>query len=47
MLYKVSDEYSSEHEEGIIWNDPKLDIQWPIKKPIVSDKDSNLPLLEN
>ncbi len=47
VLYKVSNEYSSEHEEGIIWNDPKLDIHWPIKKPIISNKDNRLSLLEN
>ena len=47
VLYKVSNEYSSDHEEGIIWSDPKLNIQWPITKPIVSDKDGELPLLEN
>ena len=47
VLYKVSNEYSQEHEHGIIWNDPKLDIQWPIKNPIVSNKDNKLSLLEN
>ena len=47
VLYKVSNEYSQEHERSIIWNDPKLDIQWPIKKPIVSNKDNKLSLLEN
>ena len=47
VLYKVSNEYSLDHEEGIIWSDPKLNIQWPITKPIVSDKDGELPLLEN
>ena len=47
VLYKVSNEYSSDHEEGIIWSDPRLNIQWPITKPIVSDKDGELPLLEN
>ena len=47
VLYKVSNEYSQEHERSIIWNDPKLDIQWPIKKPIVSNKDNKLSPLEN
>ena len=47
VLYKVSNEYSSEHEHGIIWNDPKLNIDWPISKPIVSSNDSKLPLFEN
>ena len=31
---------SSKHEIGIIWNDPSLKIKWPIKKPILSAKDS-------
>ena len=45
--YKVSNEYSQEHERSIIWNDPKLNIEWPIKKPIISNKDNKLSLLEN
>ena len=47
VMYKVSSEYSPEHEGGIIWNDPKLNIDWSSLKPIVSTSDSQLPLLEN
>ena len=47
VLYKVSNEYSQEHERSIIWNDPKLNIEWPIKKPVISNKDNKLSLLEN
>ncbi len=47
VLYKVSNEYSPEYEHGIIWNDHNLGIQWPVSKPIISNKDSELPLLEN
>ena len=46
VVYKVSKEYSPKDEKGIIWNDPTIDIQWPINKPIISLKDSKLPLLE-
>ncbi|BDQ31814.1 dTDP-4-dehydrorhamnose 3,5-epimerase [Nitrosopumilus zosterae] len=46
VFYKVSNEHSPENERGIIWNDPTLNIPWSVKKPIISDKDSKLPLLE-
>jgi dTDP-4-dehydrorhamnose 3,5-epimerase len=39
VLYKVDNFYSKEHECGIIWNDPQLNISWPFKNPILSDKD--------
>ena len=47
VMYKVSNEYSPEHEQGIIWNDPKLNIQWISTEPIISSSDSHLPLFEN
>ena len=47
VYYKVSNEYSSEHEDGIVWNDPNLNISWPLTDVIVSDKDKQLPLVEN
>ena len=47
VFYKVSNEYSKEHERGIIWNDPTINISWPIEKPIISDKDNQLLLLKN
>lgn len=47
VLYKVSKEYSPKDELGIIWNDPTINISWPIEKPIISKKDNKLPLLEN
>jgi dTDP-4-dehydrorhamnose 3,5-epimerase len=46
VLYKTTDEYSAQHEAGIIWNDPKIGIDWPIPQPIVSAKDAQLPSLE-
>ncbi|HWP58566.1 MAG TPA: dTDP-4-dehydrorhamnose 3,5-epimerase [Candidatus Acidoferrales bacterium] len=47
VIYKVSAEYSPEHERGIIWNDPTLRIDWPIEDPLLSPKDAQLPRLEN
>jgi len=48
FLYKVSGgEYSPENDRGIIWNDPEISIQWPIRNPQLSEKDANLPLLKN
>jgi len=45
VLYKCSDLYVPEDEGGILWSDPDLAIDWPIEKPLLSDKDSRLPCL--
>lgn len=47
VLYKVTEEYSKEHESGILWNDPTIHIEWPMKEHIVSEKDSELPTFLN
>jgi len=47
VLYKVSSEYSPEHEKGIIWNDPEINIDWPVDNPTISEKDLKLPILKN
>ena len=45
IIYKSSDEYSPENERAIAWNDPTINIDWPIKNPIVSEKDAENDLL--
>ncbi len=45
ILYKVTEEYSPQHDAGIIWNDPELAIDWPIEEPVLSEKDAALPTL--
>ncbi len=47
VLYKTTQEYVPELDAGIRWNDPTLSIAWPVHSPILSKKDSELPLLAN
>ena len=37
--YKCSNYYYKGSEDGIIWNDSNLKIDWKIKNPLVSEKD--------
>ena len=45
FFYKCSKVYNRESETGIRWNDPQLDINWRIENPVLSPKDSALPVL--
>jgi len=44
ITYYCTSAYSPENERGFIWNDPELKIDWPVKSPIVSVRDSKFPL---
>lgn len=46
LLYKVDEFYSKEHDRSIRWDDPKLNINWPVKNVILSEKDEKAPLLD-
>jgi len=39
LHYKCSNYRHKNSETGILWNDKKLKIRWPAKKPIISIKD--------
>jgi len=46
VIYKTTEEYSPDHERGILWNDPQLSISWPMVNPVLSERDqlwSSLP----
>ncbi|GIU36898.1 dTDP-4-dehydrorhamnose 3,5-epimerase [Shewanella schlegeliana] len=42
IIYKCTDYYTPEFERVIAWNDPQLNIQWPLEEgvePVLSEKD--------
>jgi len=47
VLYKCTDVYYPEYDKGIVWSDPDMGIDWPIKNPLLSEKDRNLPPLSH
>jgi len=49
FAYKVTGFYDKAGEVGVRWDDPDLDIQWPIpaNELIISEKDRKLPFLKD
>jgi dTDP-4-dehydrorhamnose 3,5-epimerase len=49
MSYKCAEKFYGEYDDGIIWNDPDINVQWPLKEVggldqvIIAGKDKNLP----
>ena len=39
IAYKVTDFYDPEGEIALAWNDPDINIEWPIEHPTLSEKD--------
>ena len=40
LLYKIDNYYVPESQGAIKWNDSDIGINWPVKNPIVSERDS-------
>src|SRR4051812_3905590 len=47
VIYKVTDYYSPAHDLGVLWNDPDLAVDWPVREAILSDKDARQPRLRD
>ncbi|KAA9383917.1 dTDP-4-dehydrorhamnose 3,5-epimerase [Neorhizobium galegae] len=47
ISYKVTDYYSRDHDRGILWNDPELNIRWPVtaQSAVLSERDRTQPCL--
>jgi dTDP-4-dehydrorhamnose 3,5-epimerase len=45
VAYKVDDHYAPEHEDGLVWNDRTLAIDWPVTAAavVISPRDAELP----
>jgi len=48
VSYKCGEKFYGEYDDGIMWNDPDIGVQWPLEliggeeKLILADKDKNL-----
>jgi dTDP-4-dehydrorhamnose 3,5-epimerase len=50
FLYKTTDYYHAGSEQTLLWNDPDLQIEWPLQlciNPLVSDKDARAKSLSS
>jgi dTDP-4-dehydrorhamnose 3,5-epimerase len=45
VLYKTSSVYDPAMEKGFAYNDPDINIEWPISAPLVSPRDAQAPSL--
>ena len=45
FVYKCTEFYNPALEGSVRWDDPQLGIDWPVREPLLSDKDKLAPLL--
>lgn len=46
-IYLVDKYYDGSDTKAIAWDDPDLNIKWPIENPIISERDKNNPNLRD
>ena len=48
VLYKTTANYSAAHDRGLAWDDPDVDVEWPLPAggPVLSEKDRRWPRLK-
>jgi dTDP-4-dehydrorhamnose 3,5-epimerase len=47
VVYVVSEVYALSHESGVRFDDPLLEIHWPIEPTVLSEKDLSWSLIES
>ena len=47
IFYQMSEYYNPDSSRGFRFDDPTIDISWPTKLTVISQKDKELPLFEN
>lgn len=45
--YKCTNFYNKQSEDGLLWSDKDLGIEWPVDNPILSEKDLRLGLFKD
>jgi dTDP-4-dehydrorhamnose 3,5-epimerase len=45
VAYKCTDFYDAADEITILWSDPEIGIVWPVREPLLSERDRNAPPL--
>ena len=43
VFYQISKPYAPEHASGVRWDDPAFAIRWPLRDPILSERDRSYP----
>jgi dTDP-4-dehydrorhamnose 3,5-epimerase len=47
VMYKCAREDSAADGRGVIWNDPESNVMWPLKNPLLPEKDKMQPLFRD
>ena len=45
FAYKCTARYNAEAEASVLWSDPEIGIEWPVERPVLSEKDRAAPPL--
>jgi dTDP-4-dehydrorhamnose 3,5-epimerase len=43
LLYLISEFYEPSLQQGVRWDDPALEVEWPVKPTVLSERDRSFP----